>query len=210
LKATSQIVLNSLEIEFQEATVSSGGTTQTAKVTLDKEKEMATLGFDKTIQSGPASVHNQVRRNPEHELRGLYLGKDKDGRNTRRRSSKRPTHAALSRRSMSRTTKLPSTSPWLPTRRTRDLECESVVRHTRAGRGEAHREVRDHGENVVLPGRACSGEFEYVKARPRDSYSCVGTPGTKQDAAFALEVAEQCVKYFNHYFASSIRSRSST
>ena len=43
LKASPQIVLNSAQVDFQSATISSAGTTQTAKVSLDKEKEMATL-----------------------------------------------------------------------------------------------------------------------------------------------------------------------
>src|SRR5271169_305229 len=43
LKPTSEIVLNAAEIDFDAATIASGGTTQKAQVTLDKEKEMATL-----------------------------------------------------------------------------------------------------------------------------------------------------------------------
>src|SRR6266480_792846 len=77
LKPTSQIVLNSAEIEFQEATVSGGSAHQTAKVTLDKEKEMATLAFDKEIQPGLASLHIKYTGILNDELRGLYLGKDK-------------------------------------------------------------------------------------------------------------------------------------
>ena len=45
LKATSQIVLNSAEIDFLETTVTSGGATQKANVSVDKEKEMASLSF---------------------------------------------------------------------------------------------------------------------------------------------------------------------
>src|ERR1700757_970382 len=49
LRPTSQIMLNSAEIDFQEAKVSSGGASQAAKITLDKEKQMATLAFDKEL-----------------------------------------------------------------------------------------------------------------------------------------------------------------
>src|SRR5262249_61634359 len=55
LKTTSQIVLNSVEIEIQEATISSGPANQTAKATFDKGKEMVTLAFDRELQPGPAS-----------------------------------------------------------------------------------------------------------------------------------------------------------
>ena len=50
LKPTSQIVLNSAEIEFQEAMVSSAGVKQIAKVTLDKPKEV-------TPKSGFLAAH---------------------------------------------------------------------------------------------------------------------------------------------------------
>ena len=80
LKSTSQIVLNSAEISFEEATVSTGGTTQKANVALDKAKEMATLSFEKEIQPGPASIHIKYTGILNDELRGLYLGKDKQAR----------------------------------------------------------------------------------------------------------------------------------
>ncbi|MFZ0284864.1 MAG: hypothetical protein WAL32_06500, partial [Terriglobales bacterium] len=43
LKPTSQIVLNAIDIDFHEASITSGASTQTATVTLDKDTQMATL-----------------------------------------------------------------------------------------------------------------------------------------------------------------------
>ena len=80
LKATSQVVLNSAEIEFLETTVSSGGTTQKVNVSVDKEKEMATLSFGTEIQPGPATIQIKYVGILNDELRGLYLGKDKEAR----------------------------------------------------------------------------------------------------------------------------------
>src|SRR5215469_14476507 len=57
LKATPQIVLNSAQIDFQSATLTTAGTTQTAKVTFDKDKEMARLAFDKPVAAGSATIH---------------------------------------------------------------------------------------------------------------------------------------------------------
>src|SRR5277367_5730027 len=56
---TSQIVLNSADIDFQEASITSGGATQKATVTFDKEKEMVTLAVTKPLPAGPATVHIQ-------------------------------------------------------------------------------------------------------------------------------------------------------
>jgi hypothetical protein len=53
LKPVSAIVLNSADIEFREASITAGGNTQKAKVTLDKQKEMATLAVDQPIPPGP-------------------------------------------------------------------------------------------------------------------------------------------------------------
>jgi len=80
LKATSQIVLNSAEIDFLETAISSGGISQKANVRVDQEKQMATLSFGNEIQPGPATIHIKYVGILNDELRGLYLGKDKDAR----------------------------------------------------------------------------------------------------------------------------------
>src|SRR6516162_9735033 len=80
LKPTAQIILNSAELKFQQATISSYGLEQKATVTLEKDKEMATLSFEKPIQPGPATIRVQFDGVLNDELRGLYLGKDRDGR----------------------------------------------------------------------------------------------------------------------------------
>jgi len=202
LKATSQIVLNSLEIEFQEATVSSGGTTQTAKVTLDKEKEMATLGFDKTIQSGPASVHIKYAGILNNELRGLYLGKDKDGRK----------YAATQFEATDARRAFPSFDE-PDYKATFDITVVADKAHAVISNAKVLSDTPGPGEvkhtvKFATTAKMSSylvalavGEFEYVEGQAEGIPIRVwGTPGTKQDAAFALEVAEQCVKYFNHYF----------
>ena len=79
LKTTSEIVLNSAEIEFHEATITSAGTTQRAKVTLDNKREVATLAFAQPIEPGAAQVHIKYSGILNDELRGLYLGRDRDG-----------------------------------------------------------------------------------------------------------------------------------
>jgi len=75
LRPTSQIVMNSADIEFREATITSSGATQKAKVTLDKQKEMATLAVDQPIPAGPASIFIRYRGIFNGELRGFYLSR---------------------------------------------------------------------------------------------------------------------------------------
>ena len=53
---TSEIVLNAVDIDFQEVTVSSGNSTQKAKVTLDKENEQAKLTTDRPLPAERATI----------------------------------------------------------------------------------------------------------------------------------------------------------
>jgi aminopeptidase N len=80
LKPSRTVMLNSAELEFQEATISSGGSTQTAKVSFDAPQEQATLTFDKALAAGPAEIHIRFTGILNDKLRGFYLSKS-DRRN---------------------------------------------------------------------------------------------------------------------------------
>src|SRR5215467_3027614 len=80
LKPTSEITLNAAEIDFHDVSITSGGSTQKAKVTPDKEKEMVVLSVEKPLAAGSATVHITYTGILNNEMRGLYLGKDDQGR----------------------------------------------------------------------------------------------------------------------------------
>jgi len=80
LKDTHEIVLNSVDIDFLSASITSGAVTQNSKVTLDKAKQTATLAVEKTLAPGPAIIQIRFNGLLNDELRGFYLGKDADGR----------------------------------------------------------------------------------------------------------------------------------
>ena len=73
LKPASSIVLNSAEIEFQEATIAAGGSVQTASVSLDGKNETATLTVPKVIPAGVADIHIRYTGILNDQLRGFYL-----------------------------------------------------------------------------------------------------------------------------------------
>lgn len=79
LKPTSQIVLNSADIEISEATLISGGVTQTPTVTFDKEKEAVVFAVGKELQPGPVTLSLKYVGILNDQLRGFYLGKDTEG-----------------------------------------------------------------------------------------------------------------------------------
>jgi len=53
---TSSITLNAAEIEFGEVTIAAGDRRQTARVTLDDKKEMATLTVPQALPKGAATI----------------------------------------------------------------------------------------------------------------------------------------------------------
>ena len=74
-RAASAIVLNAAEITFGEVTVSSGGRTQKATVTSDNVKEQATITVPALLPTGAAAIHIKYRGILNIDLRGLYLSK---------------------------------------------------------------------------------------------------------------------------------------
>src|SRR6185503_17105224 len=76
-RPTKDIVLNAIEIEFQQVTVQAlpGGAVQTAKVALDPEKEIATLSVEQELPKGPVEIKIKYTGILNDQLRGLYLSK---------------------------------------------------------------------------------------------------------------------------------------
>src|SRR6266849_6025716 len=56
VKQTSEITLNATDIDFHDVTITSGGSTQKAKVTPDKDKEMVVLSVEKPLSAGVTSI----------------------------------------------------------------------------------------------------------------------------------------------------------
>ena len=77
-KVTNTIVLNALELEFQEATVTQEGKAQAAKWSFAPQTEQATLTVDQELQPGPASIHIKFTGILNDKLRGFYLARTKN------------------------------------------------------------------------------------------------------------------------------------
>jgi aminopeptidase N len=79
-KATSSVVLNAAELEFQEVSITSRGTTQEATVRVDRAKEQVTLTVGNELAPGPAEIRIKFTGILNDKLRGFYLSKS-DRRN---------------------------------------------------------------------------------------------------------------------------------
>jgi aminopeptidase N/puromycin-sensitive aminopeptidase len=67
------ITLNAREITFKSAKVSAGGREQTASVSLDKDRQQATLTVPLSLQAGKAVITIEFAGTLNNELRGFYL-----------------------------------------------------------------------------------------------------------------------------------------
>jgi aminopeptidase N len=203
LKPTSQIVLNAAEIEFDTATITSGGATQKATVTLDKEKEMATLTVGKALQPGPATIQIRYTGILNDQLRGFYIGKDSDGR----KYAATQFEATDARRAFPSFDE-PAYKATFDVAVTAD-QGMTVISNTKVlsdtpGPGDGK-----HTVTFATTPKMSSylvamvvGNFEYIEGSadgiPIRVYA---SPGKKELGTFALDAAENIMRYYNRYFA---------
>jgi aminopeptidase N len=201
LKQTSEITLNAVDIDFHEVTIASGGTTQKATVAPDKEKEMVVLSVEKPLAAGPATIHTTYTGVLNSEMRGLYLGKDDQGR----RYAASQFEATDARRAFPSFDE-PDYKATFDITAVADkgqvaISNYKVVSDT-PGPGEKHTvKFATTAKMSSYLAALVVGNFEYVEGSvdgiPIRVYS---TPGKKEMGKFALEVAEQNVGYYDKYF----------
>ncbi len=75
---TNSITLNAAEIRFQSVAVYPNGPRQTAAVSLDPQKQLATFTFPNQLRAGNATLSIHYTGILNNELRGFYLAKGDD------------------------------------------------------------------------------------------------------------------------------------
>ncbi len=201
LKPTSEITLNSADIEFHEVSITSGGGTQKATVTPDKDKEMVALAVQTPLAAGPATIHITYSGILNNEMRGLYLGKDDKGRK----------YAATQFEATDARRAFPSFDE-PDYKATFDITAVAdkgqvavsnykVISDT-PGPGEKHTvKFATTAKMSSYLAALVVGNFEYVEGSvdgiPIRVYS---TSGKKEMGKFSLEAAEYIVGYYDKYF----------
>ena len=74
-QASRTITVNAAEIMFDSVTISAGGSTQTARVSLDPAREQATFAVTRPVAAGRADIQIRYTGILNDQLRGLYLSK---------------------------------------------------------------------------------------------------------------------------------------
>jgi aminopeptidase N len=199
---TSELVLNSADIDFTDASISSGGTSQKAVVTFDKAKEMATLHVDKALQPGPATVQIRYMGILNSELRGFYLGKDENGN----KYAVTQFEATDARRAFPSFDE-PAYKATFEVSVMAD-KADIAISNSKQISDTPGPVAGKHTIRFVTTPKMSSyllavavGKFEYAQGSadgiPIRVYT---TPGKKRLASFALRAAEESVRYFDRYF----------
>jgi aminopeptidase N len=201
LKPTSEITLNSADIDFHEVTISSGGTTQKAKVTPQKENEMVVLAVEKPLAAGPANIHITYSGTLNSEMRGFYLGKDDQGR----KYASTQFEATDARRAFPSFDE-PAYKATFDITVVADkgltaISNQKVLSDT-PGPGDKHTvKFATTAKMSSYLAALVVGNFEYVEGEadgiPIRVYA---TTGKKEMGRFALEVASDVLKYYDNYF----------
>ena len=201
LKPSAEITLNAVDIDFHEVTISSGGNTQKATVTPDKEKQMVVLTVEKPLPAGPATVHITYAGILNNEMSGLYLGKDDKGR----KYAATQFEATDARRAFPSFDE-PDYKATFDITAVADkgqvaISNQKVISDT-AGPGEKHTvKFATTAKMSSYLAALVVGQFEYIEGEadgiPIRVYS---TPGKKDMGKFALESAEYILGYYDKYF----------
>ena len=201
LKSTSEITLNAVDIDFHDVTVTSRGSSQKAKVTPAKDKEMVVLTVDKPLGVGAAAIHITYTGILNDEMRGLYLGKDDKGR----KYAASQFEATDARRAFPSFDE-PDYKATFDITAVADKDQVAISNYKvvsdTAGPGEKHTvKFATTAKMSAYLAALVVGNFEYIEGSvdgiPIRVYS---TPGKKEMGKFALDAAEYIVGYYNKYF----------
>ena len=202
LKSTSEIVLNALDIKFQDVTVTSGDLSQKARVKLDEAKEQAALVFETPISAGPATIHLSYTGTLNHDLRGFYVGNQDNGH----KYAATQFEATDARRAFPAFDE-PAYKATFAVAIVAD-KALTVISNTKAvsetpGPGEGKRTVRFAPTPKMSSYLVAFviGSFEHIEGSADGIPIRIYSSSAKKDMSrFALEVAKNALRYYDHYF----------
>jgi aminopeptidase N len=203
LSAQAQsITLNAAEIDFHEVTITAGGRSQAATVTLDADKETATLSVPQAIPAGAAAIAIRYTGRLNDQLRGFYMS-----RANNRKYAITQLEATDARRAFPSFDEpaMKATFAMTATIDTRDTAISN-------GRLLSDTPGPDAGKHT-LKFATTKRMSPYLVALAVGDWECVtggadgipvricGTPNHKDEFGFALETTEFALRYFNRYFS---------
>jgi aminopeptidase N len=202
LKPTSEITLNAVDIDFHDVSITSGGTTQKAKVAPEKEKEMVVLSVEKPLAAGLATIHITYTGILNNEMRGFYLGKDEQGRKYAatqfEATDARRAYPSFDEPDYKATFDITAVAD----KGMAAISNQKIVSDT-AGPSDKHTvKFATTAKMSSYLAALVVGNFEYLEGEADGIPIRVwATPGKKDMGKFALESAEHILTYYDKYFA---------
>jgi aminopeptidase N len=201
LKPTSEIALNAVDIDFHDVTITSGGTTQKAKVTPQKENEMVVLTVEKPLAAGPATVHITYTGILNNEMRGFYLGKDDQGRKYAatqfEATDARRAYPSFDEPDYKATFDITAVAPSGMVA----ISNQKIVSDSPSPEGKHTVRFATTAKMSSYLAALVVGNFEYIEGEadgiPIRVYA---TTGKKDMGKFSLEAAEHILTYYDKYF----------
>ena len=200
-KPTSEITLNAVDIDFHDVTITSGADSQIAKVTPEKPKEMVVLTVEKPLPAGTAKIHITYTGILNSEMRGLYLGKDDQGRKYAatqfEATDARRAYPSFDEPDYKATFDITAVAD----KGMAAISNQKVV-SDKPGPGEKHTvKFATTAKMSSYLAALVVGNFEYVEGEadgiPIRVYA---TTGKKEMGTFALQMAGDILKYYDNYF----------
>ncbi|OGE30746.1 hypothetical protein A3C59_03455 [Candidatus Daviesbacteria bacterium RIFCSPHIGHO2_02_FULL_36_13] len=202
-KPTKEITLHSAEIDIQSAEwVHSGQENWAGKISYNKKAETATLAFPKSLKSGKGELKITFKGILNDKMRGFYRSKYGDEK-----------HLATTQfESTDARRAFPSFDE--PSQKAIFDVTLMIPGHTTAISNTIESSVKEHESGLKIVKFAPTpkmstyllafivGEFESIEAplRSNTMVRVFTTPGKKDQAKFALDVAVKCMKFYEEYF----------
>jgi puromycin-sensitive aminopeptidase len=201
VQPTNAVVLNAVDIDFASITVTAAGATQTAAVTLDADRQTATLSVSRELPAGPATIRIRYTGKLNNQLRGFYLSRS-NGR-TYATTQMEPTDARRAFPCFDEPA-LKATFSISATIDQRDTAISNgrIVSDTPGPAAGTHTlkfstspKMSTYTVALAVGDWACvSGSADDIPIR------VCATPDKKDQLGFALQAAEFAMRYFNRYF----------
>jgi aminopeptidase N len=200
-KASTELTLNAVDLEFQEATIIQNEKTQVAKWSFATDKEQVTLTVADALEPGPASIHLKFTGKLNDKLRGFYLARTK-ARN----------YATTQFESTDARRAFPSLDE--PAyKATFDITLVTNKGDTAISNGRIASDTPGPGDGKHTTKFATTPKMStYLVAMAVGDFECVegaadntpirvcGTPDKKPLSAAALRYAAEILKFYNQYY----------
>ncbi|HWC17098.1 MAG TPA: M1 family metallopeptidase [Terriglobales bacterium] len=200
-KPTTMITLNAAEIKFVSASVDSQGTTEKAKVTVDEDREQATIIAPRMLAPGAVRLHIVFTGILNDKLRGFYLSETPKRRYAVTQFE--PTDARRAFPCFDEPDKKATFDITLIVDRSDTaISNERLISDT-PGPGESKHTLKFATTKKLSTYLLALlvGDFECVEGSSDGTpIRACSTPDKKDQAKFALEAAEYNLHYYDDYF----------